>query len=158
MKKGDSAWIALSLCGGRSQNFSTTQSCFRSSNWFFECEHSFIDKPMVTKEAAVPIRPGFETVSYQHVAHAQQRFNSIHRVFLESVKIEQVKERICWNSPRDSPNAFFLCSACTNTSCNALVCSPSSTLIRAVYQFGSLPWSAKNNTKIHLKLKCESRW
>ena len=67
------------LCRNRgSQNFSTTQSCFPSSNWFFECEHSFIDKPMVTKEAAVPIRCGFETVSYQHVAHAQQRFNSIH--------------------------------------------------------------------------------
>ena len=25
----------------------TIQSCFLSSNWFFECAHPFIDKPMV---------------------------------------------------------------------------------------------------------------
>ena len=53
-KKGDSAWIALSLWRSCSKNFSTTQSCFLSSNWFFECEHSLINKLMVTTEAAVP--------------------------------------------------------------------------------------------------------
>ena len=42
------------------------------------------------------VRPGFETVSKQHSAHAQQRSYSIkYRLFLESAKIEQGKERIC---------------------------------------------------------------
>ena len=81
-KKGDSAWIALSLWRSCSKNFSTTQSCFLSSNWFFECEHSLIEKTdgynrgRCTKSTA--IRPGFETLSRQHGAHAQERFNSIH--------------------------------------------------------------------------------
>ena len=38
-------------------NFWTSQSCFLSSNWFFECEHPFIDKPMViTEPVAVGVR------------------------------------------------------------------------------------------------------
>ena len=42
------------------------------------------------------IRPGFETVSKQHSAYAQQTSYSIkYRLFLESAKIEQGKERIC---------------------------------------------------------------
>ena len=38
-------------------NFWTSQSCFLSSNWFFEFEHLFIDKPMViTDPVAVGVR------------------------------------------------------------------------------------------------------
>ena len=49
-------------------------SYFFSLNWIFESDHPFIDKPMVincsrcTKHPA--IRPGFQTVSWQHAAHA----------------------------------------------------------------------------------------
>ena len=41
-----------SLSGRRSPNFWTSQSCFLSSNcfFFFDCEHPFIDKLMVTTE------------------------------------------------------------------------------------------------------------
>ena len=39
-----------------------------------------------TKRTAV--RPGFETTSQQHAAHAQQRCYSIHAVFLEYAKID----------------------------------------------------------------------
>ena len=47
---------------------------FFSLNWIFESDHPFIVKPMVincsrcTKHPA--IRPGFQTVSWQHAAHA----------------------------------------------------------------------------------------
>ena len=41
------------LWGRRSPNFWTGQSRFLSSNCFFECEHPFIDKPMVVTEPAV---------------------------------------------------------------------------------------------------------
>ena len=34
--------------------FWTSQSCFLSSNWFFECRHPFIDKPINIIEPAVP--------------------------------------------------------------------------------------------------------
>ena len=66
----------------RRPNFWTSESCFLLSNWFFECKHLLLDKPMVTTEPAVytkhrAIRPGFESVSQQHAAHAQQRFYSI---------------------------------------------------------------------------------
>ena len=38
----------------RSPNFWTSQSRFPSSNWFFECEPQFIDKPIVITEPAIP--------------------------------------------------------------------------------------------------------
>ena len=34
--------------------FWTSQSFFLSSNWFFECRHQFIDKPIIIIEPAVP--------------------------------------------------------------------------------------------------------
>ena len=34
--------------------FWTSQSFFLSSNWFFECRHQFIDKPIIIVEPAVP--------------------------------------------------------------------------------------------------------
>ena len=41
-RKGDSAWIASNLWSRRNPNFWTRQSCFFSSDWFFECAHPFI--------------------------------------------------------------------------------------------------------------------
>ena len=70
---------------------------------------------MVTTEPAVytkhrAIRPGFESVSQQHAAHAHQRFYSISsRVFLEHVKIEQAKERLCWQGDVYGDKCVILC-------------------------------------------------
>ena len=41
----------------RSPNSWTSQSCFLSSNWFYECVHPFIDKPMVITEPTVQLYP-----------------------------------------------------------------------------------------------------
>ena len=132
------------LCLNRgSQNFSTTQSCFLSSNWFFECEHSFIDKPMVTTEAAVPRARLLGLGLKLYPSNLKRMLNKDFTRFIQSLsrvrKNRPSERKPLLEGTRDSPKAFFLCSACTNTSCNALVCSPSSTLIRAVYQSGSLP-------------------
>ena len=43
-RKGGSAWIASTLWSRRSPKFWTSQSCFLSSNRFFQCEHLFSDK------------------------------------------------------------------------------------------------------------------
>ena len=55
--------------GHRSPNFWPSQSCSLSSHqFFFECEHPFIDKLMDITEPALAstraIKPGFETISY----------------------------------------------------------------------------------------------
>ena len=53
-RKGGSAWIAWSLWSCRSLKFWTSQSCFFSSNCFFDCKHPFIYKPLVITEPTVP--------------------------------------------------------------------------------------------------------
>ena len=55
-KEALSAWIVSSLESRRSPNFWTSQSRFLSSNWFLECEHLFIDKPMVTDPTVLSAR------------------------------------------------------------------------------------------------------
>ena len=55
-KEALSAWIASSLKSRRSPNFWTSQSRFLSSNRFLECEHLFIDKPMVTDPTVLSAR------------------------------------------------------------------------------------------------------
>ena len=45
--------IASSHWSHRSPNFWTKQSCFLSSNRFFQCEHPFIDQSMVITVSAV---------------------------------------------------------------------------------------------------------
>ena len=50
------AWIASSLKSRRSPNFWTSQSRFLSSNRFLECEHLFIDKPMVADPTVLSAR------------------------------------------------------------------------------------------------------
>ena len=49
------SWIMSNLWGCCSPNVRTSQSCSPLSNMFFECEHPFIDKPMVISERAVAI-------------------------------------------------------------------------------------------------------
>ena len=48
--------MASSLESRRSPNFWTSQSRFLSSNRFLECEHLFIDKPMVTDPTVLSAR------------------------------------------------------------------------------------------------------
>ena len=80
----------------RSPNFWTSQSCSLLSNWFFECEHPFIDNRARCRRHTA-IRPGFETISKQRAARAQHRSYSIHTESfsstLEYAKFEQAKER-----------------------------------------------------------------
>ena len=45
--------ITSNLWSRRSLNFWTSQSCFPRQTGFIECEHPFIDKPMVINEPAV---------------------------------------------------------------------------------------------------------
>ena len=81
-RKGGSARIASTLWSRRSPNFWTSQSCFLSSNRFFQCERPFSDKTdgynwarctMKNQDGGEiwHIRLGYETVSWQHAAHIQ---------------------------------------------------------------------------------------
>ena len=81
-RKVGSARIASTLWSRRSPNFWTSQSCFLSSNRFFQCERPFSDKTdgynwarctMKNQDGGEiwHIRLGFETVSWQHAAHIQ---------------------------------------------------------------------------------------
>ena len=61
---------------------------FSSSNWFFECEHSFIDghnQARSTKRTV--IRPGCQSVSQQRAAHAQDLTRFMRR--LSRVRLKQ---------------------------------------------------------------------
>ena len=53
-RKGGSTWIVWSLWSCHSLKFWTSQSCFFSSNCFFDCKHPFIYKPLVITEPTVP--------------------------------------------------------------------------------------------------------
>ena len=65
----------------------------------------FIDKPMIiTEPTCRTIRPGFETLSQQDAAHAQQRCYSFHAESLEYFKISLAKEGFCWQA-----TAVLLC-------------------------------------------------
>ena len=81
-RKVGSARIASTLWSRRSPNFWTSQSCFLSSNRFFQCERQFSDKTdgynwarctMKNQDGGeiCHIRLGFETASWQHAAHTQ---------------------------------------------------------------------------------------
>ena len=81
-RKVGSARIASTVWSRRSPNFWTSQSCFLSSNRFFQCERPFFDKTDGYNWARCTMknqdggeiwhsRLGFETVSWQHAAHIQ---------------------------------------------------------------------------------------
>ena len=80
------------------QNISTSQSCFLSSNWFFECEHLFIDKPMVITE---PVAVGVLVLglgSKLYPSNMPRMLNKDPARFKQSLsrgrEIEQTKERL----------------------------------------------------------------
>ena len=62
-RKGGTIWITSNFWGRRSPNFGTSQWCSPSSNMFFECEHPFIDKPMVK---AMPLLVTRSTFRREH--------------------------------------------------------------------------------------------
>lgn len=59
--------VAATMNEWMNPTFSTSQSCFLSSIWFFDCEHPFIDETDCYNWAhyakRMAIRPGFEIVS-----------------------------------------------------------------------------------------------
>ena len=61
---------------------------FLSTNWFFECEHPFIDKPMVRTEPAVASARSLgldsKPIFWQRAGHAQKGSHSIHESFLSA--------------------------------------------------------------------------
>ena len=67
-------------------------------NLVFFRQSGLFDGHNQASQATRPARPGFETVSYQDAAHAQQR-SLVTRVFLEYAKIEQAKERLLKGFP-----------------------------------------------------------
>ena len=86
------------LLGHRSPNFWTYQSCSLSSNCFFECEHPFIDNPLDIAEPTVATT-GLGSKPYPsnlpRICSTKISFDSS-RVFLKYAKIQQEKERLCW--------------------------------------------------------------
>ena len=97
-RKGGSAWIMSNLWGRRSPNFSTSQSCSASSNWFFRVWASiYWTKPLVITEPNVASRQLLGLGSKVHVypSNMLQMLLDSCRVFLKCAKIEQVKERLC---------------------------------------------------------------
>ena len=85
--KGDSTW--LKPLRSPQPKFWTSQSRSLSSNWFFECEHPFIDKPMVITVSAVP-----STQLYP--SNMLCMFNKDLTRFMQYDKFEQAIERLCW--------------------------------------------------------------
>ena len=87
--KGLSEEVKRRLCLNRIKTFKLPQPKLLDQSIFFslvklcfpEREHPFIDRTMVLTEPCTKrtaITPGFETVSQQQTAHAQQRSYSIH--------------------------------------------------------------------------------
>ena len=63
----------------------------------FECKHLFIDKPMVITKPAVPTtRLGLFSKLYPAKMLRLVNKDLSYWVFLEYAKIEQAKERLCW--------------------------------------------------------------
>ena len=87
---------AWNLGDRRSPNFWTSQSCSLSSNWFIWVRPSVYRSTDGHNQAhcskRMVIRPGFENLSWQQAAHAQQRSYSIHAKSFSSSQ-NQVNER-----------------------------------------------------------------
>ena len=66
--------------------------------FFFECVHPFIDKPMVVTDPTVAstrllLKPGLETISSQHAAHAPQNLNRFMQSLSRAVHQNRASER-----------------------------------------------------------------
>ena len=97
-------FLGSNLWGRRSPNFWTSQSCSHSSNWFIWVRASVYWSTDGHNQAhcskRMIIRPGFDNLSWQQAAHAQQRSYSIHAESFSSSQ-NQANERKtllvgCW--------------------------------------------------------------
>ena len=66
--------------------------------FFFECMHPFIDKPMVITDPTVAstrllLKPGLESISSQHAAHAPQNLNRFMQSLSRAVHQNRASER-----------------------------------------------------------------
>ena len=89
-RKGLSAWIASSLWSHSNPDFWTSQSCFLSSNWFFNASIHLLIKLLVITEPAVP---SAWLLGLDWKLYPSNMQLSIHVVFLEYTNINRASER-----------------------------------------------------------------
>ena len=89
-RKGLSAWIASSLWSHSNPDFWTSQSCFLSSNWFFNASIHLLIKLLVITEPAV-LSAWLLGLDWKLYPSNMQ--HSIHAVFLEYTNIDRASER-----------------------------------------------------------------
>ena len=100
-EQGGSAWILSSLWIRPCLDFWTCQSCSLWSNLFSECEHPFVDNPVVTEPAGPSARLlglGSKRYPSNKQLLAQKRSYLIHAyssLSLVRKNRDQVKERLC---------------------------------------------------------------
>ena len=104
-RKGSSALIASRLWSRRSPNVWASQSCFLLSNWFFECEHLFIGKPMVITKPAVPRARLLGLGSKLYPSNMQRILNKDLIRFKQSHS-QKVTRRLC-SAGRESKRVTF---------------------------------------------------
>ena len=71
---------------------SSSPCCFVFAHFFSQCEHPFIDNPMIITELAVTcasqaIKPGFETISQQRAGFCQSCSRNEHIILLALLKV-----------------------------------------------------------------------
>ena len=89
-RKGLSAWIASSLWSHSNPDFWTSQSCFLSSNWFFNASIHLLIKLLVITEPAV-LSAWLLGLDWKLYPSNMQ--HSIHAVFLEYTNTDRASER-----------------------------------------------------------------
>ena len=89
-RKGLSAWIASSLWSHSNPDFWTSQSCFLSSNWFFNASIHLLIKLLVITEPAV-LSAWLLGLDWKLYPSNMQ--HSIHAVFLQYTNIDRASER-----------------------------------------------------------------
>ena len=89
-RKGLSAWIASSLWSHSNPDFWTSQSCFLSSNWFFNASIHLLIKLLVITEPAV-LSAWLLGLDWKLYPSNMQ--HSIHAVFLEYSNIHRASDR-----------------------------------------------------------------
>ena len=89
-RKGLSAWIASSLWSHSNPDFWTSQSCFLSSNWFFNASIHLLIKLLVITEPAVP---SAWLLGLDWKLYPSNMQHSIHAVFLQYTNIDRASER-----------------------------------------------------------------
>ena len=93
-RRGLSAWIASSLWSHSNPDFWTSQSCFLSSNWFFNASIHLLIKLLGITEPAVP---SAWLLGLDWKLYPSKKQHSIHAAFLEGMQY--------WSSKRQKGSA-----------------------------------------------------